>query len=91
MGNVKRGLNKINRCLDLPDGLLSGETHIEVLSDKKALIDGKCTVLQYSEEEIKINTGTGIIAFIGKNLSIDSLNKESAIISGTLKKIEFSK
>lgn len=91
MGNVKRGLNKINRCLELPEGLLADEAHIEILSDKKVLIDGRCTVLLYSEDEIKINTGTGIIAFIGKKLSIDSLNKESAVISGRLKKIEFSK
>ena len=41
LGNVKRGLSKINKCLDLPEGLLSGGTHIELQSNQKALIDGK--------------------------------------------------
>ncbi|MGN0172820.1 MAG: YabP/YqfC family sporulation protein [Acutalibacteraceae bacterium] len=91
MGNVKRGLSKINKCLDLPEGLLSGGTHIELQSNQKALIDGKCTVLQYSDEEIKMNTGSGIVSFKGKNLSIDMLNKESACISGIIKNLEFSK
>lgn len=90
MGNVKRGLNKINKCLQLPDGLLCGETHIELQSNRSALIDGKCTVLQYSDEEIKINTGTGIVSFFGKNLSINSLNRESAEISGIIKTVKFS-
>ncbi len=89
MKNVKRGLNKINHYLDLPEGLLSGGARVELQSDERALIDCKCTVLQYSDEKIKINTGTGIIAFFGKNLSINSLNRESAVITGKIKKVEF--
>ena len=87
--NVKRGLDKINHYLDLPEGLLSGGARVELQSNERALIDCKCTVLLYSDEEIKINTGTGIIAFSGRRLSINSLNRESAVITGKIKKVEF--
>lgn len=86
---MKRGLNKLNKCLELPEGLLSGGARIELQSNERALVDCKCTVLQYSEEEIKLNTGTGIISFSGKSLSINSLNRESAVITGFIKKVEF--
>ncbi|MBQ5590801.1 MAG: YabP/YqfC family sporulation protein [Clostridia bacterium] len=89
MSNLKRGLDKLNRCLDLPDGLLSGGARIELQSNEKALIDCKCSVLQYSDNEIKINTRTGIVVFFGSNLRINSLNKESAVISGKILKVEF--
>lgn len=89
MSNIKRGLNKINNYLDLPEGLLSGGARVELQSNERALIDCRCTVLQYSEEEIKINTGTGIISFCGKALSINSLNRESAVITGKIKTVTF--
>lgn len=87
--NAKRRLDKINHYLDLPEGLLTGGARVELQSNERALIDCKCTVLLYSDEEIKINTGTGIIAFSGKCLSINSLNRESAVITGKIKKVEF--
>ena len=89
MANRKSGLNKINKYLDLPEGLLTGGARIELQSNEKALIDCKCTVLQYAENEIKINTGTGIIAFIGNNLKLDSLSTDTACISGHIKTLEF--
>lgn len=89
MSKVKKGLKKINNCLDLPEGLLTGGVHIELQSDERALIDGKCTVLKYSDTEIKMNTGTGIIIFVGQNLSLDTLQINNSSISGKIKKIEF--
>ena len=82
-------INNINKYLDLPVGLLTGGGIIELQSNEKALIDCKCTVLQYTEEEIKINTGSGIIAFFGTNLKLDSLSTDSACISGQIKTLEF--
>ncbi len=89
MANRKNGLNKINKYLDLPEGLLTGGARIELQSNEKALIDCKCTVLQYAENEIKINTGTGIIVFVGNKLKLDSLSTDSACISGQIKTLEF--
>ena len=87
--NLKRGLNKINRCLDLPGGLLSGGTHIDLQSNTQAIIDGRCTILQYSTEVIKINTGTGIVAFFGRDMAIKNLCKDSICIYGEIKSVEF--
>ncbi|MBQ7129214.1 MAG: YabP/YqfC family sporulation protein [Clostridia bacterium] len=90
MANVKNKLNKINKYFDLPEGLITGGVHIELMSNKQAILDGKCSILQYSDTQIKINTGNGTVEFLGKNLCLDTLNKEGALISGTIEKIEFA-
>lgn len=86
---VKRGLRKINNYLELPEGLLTGGARVEIQSNERALVDCKCTVLQYNDKEIKINTGTGIITFCGKNLSISALQHDSAVIVGEIEKVLF--
>ncbi len=90
MANVKNKLNRINKCFDLPEGLITGEIFIELMANKQAVLEGKCSVLQYSDTQIKINTGNGTIEFFGANMCLDTLNKEGAMISGTIQKIEFS-
>ena len=68
MANVKNKLNKINKYFELPEGLATGGICIELMSNKQAILDGKCSVLQYSDTQIKINTGNSTVEFFGKNL-----------------------
>lgn len=89
MSKVKKGLDRLNRYLDLPEGLINGGVHIEFHSNKQALIDGKCSILQYSEDQIRLNTDTGGVSICGKGLCLDTLNREGALISGTIYKLEF--
>lgn len=89
MSDKKSKRNLISKYFELPSGVLSGGARIELQSNESALIDCKCTILQYSETEIKINTGSGIIAFFGENLKLDSLSTDTAYISGTILKLEF--
>ena len=88
MSEKKSKKNIINRYLELPSTASSG-ARIELQSNESALIDCKCTILQYSETEIKINTNSGVVAFFGANLKLDSLTTETACISGQFQKIEF--
>ena len=89
MSDKKCKRNLISKYFELPSGILSGGARIELQSNQSALIDCKCTILQYSETEIKINTGSEIIAFTGENLTLDSLNTSTAYISGNIEKLEF--
>ncbi|MBQ2676259.1 MAG: YabP/YqfC family sporulation protein [Clostridia bacterium] len=85
-----RPLQYLSNALELPEGLLSGGAHLELRSNREAVIDGKCTVLEYDDSKIKINTGSGIIKFCGRNLSICSLCSDSAIIRGFICTIDFT-
>lgn len=82
-------LDRIGEKLELPFGLLCACANIELHSNREACIDGRCSVLEYSDSVIRINTGRQIIEFIGKNLRICSLTPNSAIISGIICSLNF--
>lgn len=88
--NRKKRLESLGEFLELPSGLLSGGAHIELRSNREAIIDGKCTVLEYCDSCIKINTGSGIIKIVGRGLAICSLTYNSAIIKGFICTVDFT-
>ncbi len=75
--------------LSVPNGLMTGGAHIELFSNKEAVIDGMRGVLEYNDCYIKLNTGRGTVEFFGTNLEISSLDINGLSISGNISKIEF--
>lgn len=67
---------------------LSG-THIELFSNKEAIIDGIKGVLEYSDCYIKLNIGRGVTEFWGTGLEISALDENGLCINGNITKIEF--
>jgi len=84
-------IDKFNRALDLPVNLLTGNSLLYIIDDKEALIEGHKGILQYDEDIIKIAAKNISISFLGKNLSLRSLNNENIIIQGQLQNISFEK
>ena len=73
---------------DLANVLLGG-AHIELFSNREAVIDGIRGVLEYSDCYIKLNIGKGTLDFWGNNLEITSLDADGIGICGKINKIEF--
>ncbi len=69
--------------------IMQGGAHIELFSNKEAIIDGIRGVLEYNDCYIKLNTGKGTLEFSGSMLEISSLDAEGLIICGKIEKIEF--
>lgn len=69
---------------------LSPEAHLEMLSNREAVVDGCKGVVEYDENTIKINTGELIIAFRGDELLIKSLGADIAVITGKIAEITFA-
>jgi len=91
MSNKKQGkIRKIGDALELPGGLLEGGPHIEMRSNREAVIDGRCTVLEYEDCLIRINTGKGIIRFCGRGLQIKNLSSDGMIIEGFICSLDFT-
>ena len=49
----------------LPYGIVKSSVHIEINSNREAIIDGSSGILEYNECCIKISTGKMIVAFKG--------------------------
>lgn len=89
--NIKKEstVAKIGKTLDMPSGGLSGGAHIELFSNREAVIDGIKGVIEYNDCYIKLNIGKGAVEFWGTGLEISSLDINGLVISGNISKIEF--
>ncbi len=82
-------VTKIGKTIDMPAGGLSGGAHIELFSNKEAVVDGIKGVVEYNDCYIKLNTGKGAVEFWGTGLEISSLDINGLVISGNISKLEF--
>lgn len=81
--------NKGIKNLSIPSAVFENGAHIELFSNKEAVIDGIKGVLEYSDCFIKLNIGRGTVEFWGNGLEITSLDINGLSISGKISKIEF--
>ncbi|MBQ9414733.1 MAG: YabP/YqfC family sporulation protein [Clostridia bacterium] len=80
---------RIEEALEIPDGLLTGDVHLDMAGNRRVIVEGCCDVLQYDEDVIRLRTRSGELRFRGSELCMGSLNKEGALISGRLLSVEF--
>ncbi len=88
-GKKRFGGEKLSGLLELPGGLLGGGAHIELCANRQAIIDGKCTVLEYSDQIVRLNTGSGIIACTGTGLQICNLKNDGVTVTGRIRALTF--
>lgn len=63
---------------------------IDLISNKEATLCGCSGVVEYDENNVKINCGDIIACFSGTELSIKALSVEELIVSGEIVRIEFT-
>ncbi|MBP0979077.1 MAG: hypothetical protein J6C55_00295 [Oscillospiraceae bacterium] len=85
--NIK---NKILKFLQVPENIFSDISPIDFLSNQEVLIQDSKGILEYNDQNIKINIGNNIIAnFKGRNLKIKSLSQKNLIITGFIISMNF--
>ncbi len=88
MGRQEK-IESLGRKLELPSGIVGGGAHIELFSNREALIEGIKGVIEYNDCFIKLNIGRGTVEFWGNNMEISSLDCGELAINGKITKIEF--
>ena len=78
-----------DRALELPAGTLSGGAHIELNSNREAVIDGCKGIIDYGEEAVRLNIGNGSVTFLGRSLMLKNLTDKQAILVSHIQRIEF--
>lgn len=89
MKQKRRMGQRLQRAMELPDGLLTGATYMEVEGDSRVVITGCKGIHTYSEECIRLCTVSGSVAFYGHDLEMGCLSADGATVSGRLHRIEF--
>lgn len=84
--NLKRGMTK---ALELPKEVLLDIPLISITGHEELTIENSKGIIEYSEDKVRVNSGTGIIKITGKSLLLKQLTSEITIISGIIKTVEF--
>lgn len=63
--------------------------HIELCSEKRAVVEGCKGVLQYDCDSVRLNCKTVIVSFTGENLSLCTLSDETITVTGKISSISF--
>lgn len=80
---------KISNTFELPKDIVLDVSKIIIIGTGQVTIENHKGIVEYSEELIRINTGSGIIKLCGRNLAIKTILQEEITITGEITNIEF--
>ncbi len=89
MKRKRRMGQRLQRAMELSDGMLTGATFMEIEGDSRLVITGCKGIHAYSEECIRLCTVNGYVSFYGRDLEMGCLSADGATVSGRLLRIEF--
>ncbi len=69
--------------------MLTSDVRMEVYGNKRVVIEGSCSIVEYETDVIRLNTESGIVRFMGRDLCLSCLTKTSAVVMGQILSIEF--
>ena len=81
--------SKIATALGITQSSIVNASQIELISNREATVDGCMGILEYSGEIIRINTGTTVVKFSGRDLNIRSMSEKNVWITGYILSVEF--
>ncbi|HCC00680.1 MAG TPA: sporulation protein [Ruminococcaceae bacterium] len=85
----KVALEKTVKALEIPPDIVGGMMHLEISGNREAVVEGKCAVLEYDNDVIRLSAGKHILRFTGRGLTMRSLRKDSAVIEGYILSVEY--
>lgn len=77
-------LDKLALAADLPGETAPGQSLVEILGDRRVLLENHCGVTKYSETEICVKVRNGQIQISGCELRLMKMTKQQIIICGRI-------
>lgn len=88
MGN-KDLIRKMGDMVNVPKDVTHGFPYLSILGNSEMYIENYKGILEYTKENIRIQTNLGRIVIVGKHLHIEYYSNEDMKIKGYFHKIEF--
>jgi len=82
-------VERASELFDLPGSVVSNMPKIEISGGRLILIENHRGVLEYSREEIAVNSLKSIIRIRGEGLEIKAMTANELLISGSFYGIDF--
>lgn len=82
---------KLSEALDLPKEVVLNIPKITMVGNGSLVIENYKGVMEYEDNRIRINTGSGVIKITGSGLSIKVITSETVLVDGAVSSLEFIK
>jgi sporulation protein YqfC len=90
MGNKTKKIKEtISDVFDLPKDIIMDITRITIIGTNQVAIENHKGIIEYSEDQIRVNSGNGIIKVTGSNLNIKTILQEEIVIDGEISGVHF--
>lgn len=86
-----KGINKINRMLEMPKETYTNEPKIIIAGFNELFIENYKGILEYEEYYIKLNTYIGNININGFSLKLDKMTEDSLKVTGKIESIDIER
>lgn len=79
----------LSNALELPKDIILDVAKVTLIGDSSITIENHKGILEYNEDQIRVNTGCGIVTINGTNLNIKSILQEEITITGGIRSISY--
>ena len=86
-----KGINRINRMLEMPKETYTDEPKIVITGFNELVIENYKGILEYEEYYIKLSTFIGIININGFNLKLDKMTEDSLKVIGKIESLDIER
>lgn len=87
---IKLG-RRIGQFLDIPQEAFGDTVKISIIADNYLSIENYSGVFECKKDLIRLRTAYGIVRVEGEELTLGELRSERAMITGSIKSVEFEK
>ena len=86
-----KGINKINRILEIPKETYTNEPKITIIGFKELFIENYKGILGYENYYIKLSTYIGCININGVGLNLDKMTEDCLKITGEIESLDIER
>ncbi len=86
-----KGINKINRALEMPKEIYTNEPKLIIVGFNELVIENYKGILEYEDYYIKLNTFIGSININGFNLNLEKMTEDNLKITGKIESIDIER
>ncbi len=81
-------MDSVAELFDLPADIIAGLPHLELVGNRQLFLERHTGILSYSEEQIDVNTVSGVVRVRGQRLTLVAMTAEEVRIGGVISAVE---
>lgn len=79
----------ISNALELPKDIVLDVAKVTLIGSNNVTVENHKGIVEYNEDQIRINTGSGVLTINGLKLNIKSILQEEITITGEVQCISY--